>query len=140
MLQRTCSYPACLKEPPELQVKTLPHCNRCKEARYCSKECQKLHWKNRIHKLFCVKKGRKHSEQHKGQKSERIFQCNNPECGRDEASLSKFDVCGRCGTARYCSQACATQDWKRHKRADCVPDTPHRTHSENATESTETKL
>jgi hypothetical protein len=32
----------------------LKYCGRCKEARYCSKECQKIHWKQ--HKLECKEK------------------------------------------------------------------------------------
>ncbi|GAQ81064.1 hypothetical protein KFL_000690420 [Klebsormidium nitens] len=32
-------------------------CGRCRVLRYCSKECQTLHWKEGRHKLACVPKG-----------------------------------------------------------------------------------
>ena len=35
----------------------LPHCSRCMLARYCSRECQKYHWKHG-HQKNCWKKGR----------------------------------------------------------------------------------
>ena len=35
----------------------LPHCSRCMLARYCSRQCQKDHWKNG-HKENCWKRGR----------------------------------------------------------------------------------
>jgi len=29
-------------------------------------------------------------------------------------------ACGRCKTAMYCQRSCATTDWKRHKKAECI--------------------
>jgi hypothetical protein len=41
-----CHNPGCSK------VKDLKLCSNCREVRYCSKECQKAHWKP-IHKAEC---------------------------------------------------------------------------------------
>ena len=42
----TCALPGCLEEANKT-------CVRCNKARYCSKQCQKSHW--REHKKFCNK-------------------------------------------------------------------------------------
>ncbi|GMI04035.1 hypothetical protein TrLO_g275 [Triparma laevis f. longispina] len=47
-----CGYPGC-REPAPLK------CSRCKETNYCSKECQKDHWK--FHKKLCFAPGKKKS-------------------------------------------------------------------------------
>jgi hypothetical protein len=41
-----CSAPQCYNSGTKI-------CSRCKKARYCSSECQKLHWKT--HKIMCKK-------------------------------------------------------------------------------------
>ena len=40
-------------------------------------------------------------------------------CGKtaEQAGIRCLKVCGFCQNARYCSEACAKADWRRHKRA-----------------------
>jgi len=47
---RTCSNPAC--EKVEEKLRQFKRCNRCKVTSYCTKKCQKAHWKG-AHKKQC---------------------------------------------------------------------------------------
>ena len=47
----SCCSPMCSVEKSD-GGKDLLKCSRCKTARYCSKECQRYHWKNG-HKQLC---------------------------------------------------------------------------------------
>jgi hypothetical protein len=40
-------------------------------------------------------------------------------CGKtaEQAGICCLKVCGFCQNARYCCEACAAADWRRHKRA-----------------------
>ena len=40
-------------------------------------------------------------------------------CGKtaEQAGIRCLKVCGFCQNARYCCEACAAADWRRHKRA-----------------------
>jgi hypothetical protein len=40
-------------------------------------------------------------------------------CGKtaEQAGIRCLKVCGLCQNARYCCEACAKADWRRHKRA-----------------------
>ena len=35
----------------------------------------------------------------------------------EQAGIRCLKVCGFCQNARYCCEACAAADWRRHKRA-----------------------
>jgi hypothetical protein len=48
-----CDYPTC--RAGAVGVIKLSPCSRCRDARYCSKECQVAHWK--VHKQSCSKVG-----------------------------------------------------------------------------------
>ncbi|KIK57168.1 hypothetical protein GYMLUDRAFT_263235 [Collybiopsis luxurians FD-317 M1] len=50
---RDCAYPACPKKSSGYDGRTLKICAKCKQVRYCSKECQKQHWSE--HKQNCRK-------------------------------------------------------------------------------------
>jgi hypothetical protein len=50
--------------------------------------------------------------------------CDNPDCKKQDGSLS---CCARCRCVSYCSKKCQTDDWRRHKRAECVSP-PHNKH------------
>jgi hypothetical protein len=45
---RTCSYCGKVGDETDLLI-----CSRCQSVQYCSKECQKLHWKKGGHKAVC---------------------------------------------------------------------------------------
>jgi hypothetical protein len=47
-LMDKCSFPECQNASDS---KTLSECSACRQARYCSRECQKAHWPN--HKEQC---------------------------------------------------------------------------------------
>ncbi|CAE8640463.1 unnamed protein product [Polarella glacialis] len=47
--------------------------------------------------------------------------CDNPACNEHESD-QKFKLCGNCRCARYCSTACARNDWTRHKQSCRVAD------------------
>jgi len=49
-----CTCSCCGKTSDE---KKFPRCKRCKRVAYCSKECQKKHWKAG-HKKDCVRVGK----------------------------------------------------------------------------------
>ena len=48
----TCCNPMCSNEDDKIAPK-FKYCAKCKYARYCSKECQRMHWKNG-HKEACA--------------------------------------------------------------------------------------
>lgn len=45
--------------------------------------------------------------------------CAAPTCTKVERSAEKFQKCGRCKKAAYCSKACQAAHWKAHKK-DCT--------------------
>ena len=49
---RPCSYCSKFESTAEFQESTLMQCGRCKQAYYCSKECQRKDWKS--HKETCT--------------------------------------------------------------------------------------
>lgn len=54
--KRTCSALSCGKSVHEASAgKSLPLCSGCKFTQYCSKECQRAHWKDKMfpHKVIC---------------------------------------------------------------------------------------
>lgn len=90
----------------------LSACARCQGARYCSKECQRSHW--RMHKPSCFSKAEA-SARKDVYKETRVKNCVF--CQKSELSTgTKLRECSVCESVRYCSKECQKQDWSRHKK------------------------
>jgi hypothetical protein len=48
-------------------------------------------------------------------------------CALCHATNERMFKCGQCRSVVYCSVACQTQDWSRHKKHNCVPRIPKQT-------------
>ena len=104
-------------------VSEIKRCADCGKVKYCSRECQRKHWK--IHKLECKKPSSNSKPiNNKMADSESTSPgiglhdrdcCSS--CGRKSVKLKK---CGACSKAWYCSQECQRSDWKEHKKV-CKP-------------------
>jgi hypothetical protein len=79
----------------------LKKCSRCHSVLYCSKECQKKHWKD--HKVLCCK-----------QPIEVTSQCSY--CNTVSSQLKRCTVCL---SAQYCNRECQQKHWKEHKLRCC---------------------
>ncbi|XP_056009561.1 uncharacterized protein LOC125680749 isoform X2 [Ostrea edulis] len=93
-----CSF--CGLRSPDLQ-----RCSRCKGEWYCSRDCQRKHWKGG-HKTTCLTGtgeaypiGRKYTEE--------CRVCGNLENSR---------LCTGCWKTWYCSSACQGRDWPTHRQ------------------------
>ena len=96
-------------------VDALLKCGRCKAISYCSKECQRLHWK--VHKPGLTRKEQKISRSVARETT--VKDCNF--CKRTKKAGEKaFSSCARCRAVRYCSSECQQKDWGTHKDA-CAP-------------------
>ena len=89
----------------------LLQCSQCKTTRYCSKECQRLHWK--VHKPACLtRKEQKISRS--VARATTVKDCNF--CKRTKKAGEKaFSSCARCWAVRYCSSECQQKDWRSTK-------------------------
>ena len=87
----------------KMPSKDLKKCANCGQVRYCSRECQKKHWKE--HKPSCLKS----VEMTKKSPATSLSRCDG--CGEMFASLKKCP----CHKAAYCSVACQKKEWPKHK-------------------------
>lgn len=89
-------------------------CSFCKGARYCSRECQKLHWP--VHFLLC------RVLQLRAKKLRQIGYVSCEQCGKIETvtGSEEHHACSRCVFVFYCSKECQKGAWKSHK-AICFP-------------------
>ena len=53
----------------------------------------------------------------------RVWQCDNPACGKTPDAKTDLLKCARCERVRYCSRACQKADWTVHKLM-CKPIKP----------------
>lgn len=44
-------------------------------------------------------------------------------CGKEGSENCKLQHCARCKKIKYCSKKCQVDDWKRHKRDECIKKT-----------------
>jgi hypothetical protein len=97
------------KAPGRLDGVTLNACSRCREAKYCCRECQTADWQQ--HKLTCRSPSSPSREGDKKGSMER--ECAN--CAVKDVGLFP---CSVCKLVDYCGKACQTQHWKdgKHKK------------------------
>eukprot|EP01083_Nonionella_stella_P197720 726637_1 len=100
-------------------------CKGCRQAWYCSENCQQSHW-ILAHKSFC--KSRKTTDANSKAKqpgrcsfeqTRESVRCSFEPCGSVEFGARKFQYCSRCRKAAYCSKMCQRRDWKRAHRTVC---------------------
>jgi hypothetical protein len=80
-------------------------CPLCEQVNYCSRECQKDHWK-KFHKKECIGNDK---------------MCNN--CFRLESELEEgkeLMICALCEQVKYCSRECQTEHWKKKHKKKCI--------------------
>jgi hypothetical protein len=108
------------------------YCGRCKDkyTRYCSKVCQRIHWKGG-HKANCVAadatsdmEGKEYSKQFRDsiivavseeqlrRKKEAKKKCGNSKC-KNTQDLTRCSI-KNC-IVHYCSKGCQTTHWPDHK-------------------------
>lgn len=87
-------------------------CRGCGNARYCSIECQKEHWKSE-HKNQCKLLSGQHRVMLIDSSSK--FTCYN--CFK--ASAKPFEQCSGCKTIVYCSAECQRAHWKQEHKKQC---------------------
>jgi hypothetical protein len=102
-------------------------CSKCKSVKYCSRDCQVAHWKER-HKSEC-KNLIKHKEEYKerGREENRrclenlsvmlVDQCYF--CKKEADETTTLMQCSKCKVPKYCSTDCQVSHWKSggHKTA-----------------------
>ena len=115
---------------------TLKNCTRCQQAKYCGRECQRMHWK--VHKLVC-KVADKNPQKKKSTKTDdepctSSVTTNNQSSDSNEASknvptqteATGNPVCMRCkksahihcscGSVSYCSKECQILEIPEHSK------------------------
>ncbi|XP_057300827.1 uncharacterized protein LOC130635505 isoform X1 [Hydractinia symbiolongicarpus] len=95
----------------------IKRCVRCKDAFYCTRECQVIHWKNG-HKKMCTV--REQEDENEGKIAELSVE-NETSNGRESLTCYGCFVkeasfrCSCCKKQIYCSRACQKNHWKQHK-------------------------
>lgn len=84
-------------------------CSECREARYCSRACQKAHWSK--HKAECT------VYKLRALTLSTIGYIHCAKCRAAEADPTKpvYSACSGCLKLFYCSKSCQKAHWKEHK-------------------------
>lgn len=117
---RACSNPHC--NNVEKGNKHFSFCTRCKHTKYCSKQCQTIHWKKGGHKEECslLEKNKEIlKENNRNSVLPEAKICFNPDCCKKEKKDSKLLRCSRCKTARYCSRECQLAHFRGGHKKVC---------------------
>ena len=106
MSQQVCKLPTCewCKGPAGKM------CPRCRSSFYCSKECQKRHWKGE-HRNHCGTRAELKINQsaHPAQVNALCELCNR----------AAPKMCSRCTTTYYCTRECQKRHWKLGHKNQC---------------------
>lgn len=98
--RNVCSF--CGEESPDLLK-----CSRCKEMYYCSRDCQRGHWREG------------HREDCKEEIKYTDFTSTDAVCGFCCIKTNQLKKCSGCKDVSYCSKECQKQDWSRGHRSNC---------------------
>ena len=126
--------PRCAHGPCTRPVRYL--CTRCRTTGYCSKKCQKKHWRSE-HRNVClslspdespdpvpqqhmVNRPDSHSEAEILHARSQAGSGPTPRCAHGPCTRPVRYLCARCRTTGYCSKKCQTKHWRREHRNECV--------------------
>lgn len=102
------------------KASVMKKCADCGTVKYCSRECQKQHWK--VHKVNCKMSTSTSKHQHDSTRKRYKSKCSSTSlatdvccsvCGKSSSNLKK---CGACNQTWYCSEDCQRKDWNEHKK------------------------
>ncbi|XP_078326346.1 uncharacterized protein LOC111126427 [Crassostrea virginica] len=88
------------------QQTDLLRCSRCKNTFYCSKICQKKHWK-KGHKEMCKTA------------CSQDLKSSNDMCHYCNSESNHLKKCTGCEKVLYCSKDCQTKDWTQRHKHEC---------------------
>jgi hypothetical protein len=116
---KACSNPRCSNLEEDTRFNT---CVKCKHTKYCSKECQVVHWKTGGHRKECPllekqKEAMKEINRNSVLPDARV--CFNPDCYEKEKDGITFQKCSRCKAAIYCSRDCQKAHYKAGHKKVC---------------------
>ncbi len=119
-------------------------CGLCREAKYCSKECQQANWPR--HKTTCDRGGALRTPSSSQQCQDEVGSClESPPvqqhddvrvdaptaessveschfCAKSQAHVAtRLKLCTGCRSVRYCSVECQRSDWRAHKKVCAKP-------------------
>jgi uncharacterized C2H2 Zn-finger protein len=124
---RSCASPLCTIP---LMTEELLTCRGCDAVSYCTKECQRVHWK--AHKENCKPRGRRVKKAAAPISSNISYECitEGPSppptvriCGLIACSIKLTACnsfrCGSCEAVCYCSKRCQVLHWRLEHKAIC---------------------
>ncbi|XP_034299521.2 uncharacterized protein [Magallana gigas] len=85
----------------------LLRCSQCKEVYYCSRDCQRGHWREG------------HRERCKEETTYSEFTSTDAVCGFCSMKTNQLKRCSGCKDVSYCSKECHKQDWSRGHKNNC---------------------
>ena len=117
---KSCSNPKCNNIETENQK--FSTCYKCKQVKYCGKECQVVHWKEGGHKQEC---SRMEMETERLKRANRNIVlpfaniCYNPACSKPQPEGTVFPGCSKCKAAKYCSKQCQVVHFRNGHKKVC---------------------